>query len=119
MDIKTNINLPNYSIEYTPTESHAGGTLLYISNNIAYKPRKDLNIYKTHELESTFIEIINPKKSNIILGAVYRHPTMDLIEFNDNYANKLLDSITRENKTTFLLGDFNIDLLKYESYFNE
>ena len=60
MDITTNINLPNYSIEYTPTESHAGGTLLYISNNIAYKPRKDLNIYKTHELESTFIEIINP-----------------------------------------------------------
>ena len=70
MDIKTNINLPNYSIEYTPTESHAGGTLLYISNNIAYKPRKDLNIYKTHELESTFIELINPKKSNIILGLI-------------------------------------------------
>ena len=62
MDITTNINLPNYSIEYTPKESHTGGTLLYISNNIAYKPRKDLNIYKTHELDSTFIEIINPQK---------------------------------------------------------
>ena len=109
MDITTNINLPNYSIEYTPTtESHAGGTLLYISNNTAYKPRKDLNIYKTHELASTFIEIINPKKSNIILRVVYRHPTMDLNEFNDNYyANKLLDNMTRGNKTTFLLGDFN------------
>ena len=71
MDITTNINLPNYSIEYTPTESHAGGTLLYISNNMAYKPRKDLNNYKTHELESTFIETINPKKSNIILGVVH------------------------------------------------
>ena len=35
-DIITNINLPNYSIEYTPTESHAGGTLLYISINMAY-----------------------------------------------------------------------------------
>ena len=79
MDITTNINLPNYSIEYTPTDSHAGGTLLYISNNIAYKPRKDLNIYKTYELESTFIEIFNPKKSNIILGVVYRHPRMDLM----------------------------------------
>ena len=56
MDITTNINLPNYSIEYKPTESHAGGTLLYVSNNIAYKPRKDLNIYKMHQLESTFIE---------------------------------------------------------------
>ena len=39
---------------------------------------------------------------------------MDLNEFNDNYVNKLLDNI-RENKTTFLLGDFNKDLLKYES----
>ena len=61
-DITTNINLPNYSIKNTPTESHAGGTVLYISNNIAYKPMKDLNIYKTHELDSTFIEIINPEK---------------------------------------------------------
>ena len=98
MDITTNINLPNYSIEYTPTESHTGGTLLYISNNIAYKPRKELNIYKTHELESTFIEIFNPKKSNINLGVLYRHPAKDLNEFNDNYANKLLDNITRRIK---------------------
>ena len=44
MDITININLPNYSLVYTPTESHAAETLLYISNNIAYKPRKDLNI---------------------------------------------------------------------------
>ena len=57
MDISTNINLLNSSIEYTPTERNAWGTLLYISN----KPRKDLNIYKTHKLESTFIEVINSK----------------------------------------------------------
>ena len=74
--ITTNINL---TIIDTPTESHAGGaTLLYISHNIAYKPQKDLNIYKTHELESTFIEIINHKKSNIIylilaVPVVYQH----------------------------------------------
>ena len=68
VDITININLPNYSIEYTPTESRARGTLLYISNIIAYKRRKDLNIYQIHELGSTFIEIINPKKSNIILN---------------------------------------------------
>ena len=68
VDITININLPNYSIEYTPTGSRARGTLLYISNIIAYKPRKDLNIYKIHELGSTFIETINPKKSNIILN---------------------------------------------------
>ena len=30
---------------------------------IYHKCRNDLNIYKKNELESTFIEIVNPKKS--------------------------------------------------------
>ena len=41
-----NINLKNYSFESTQTESSAGGTLLYISNNLSYKPHFDLNILK-------------------------------------------------------------------------
>ena len=57
-----NINLKNYSFESTPTESSAGGTLLYISNRLSYKPRFDLNIVKKNQVESTFIEIINTKK---------------------------------------------------------
>ena len=63
-----------------------------------------MNIYKSHELESTFVEIINPKKSNIILGVIYRHPTMDLNEFSDKYVSKLLDNIAKENKTIFYSG---------------
>ena len=38
--------------------------------------------------------MINKKKSNIILGVIYRHPTMDLNEFNDKCVNKLLDNIS-------------------------
>ena len=41
---------------------------------------------------------------------------MDLNDFNSNYLNKLLDKVSKENKTIFLLGDFNVDLLKYESH---
>ena len=40
---------------------------------------------------------------------------MDLNEFNDKYVHKLLDNIAKENKT-FLLGDFNIALLKFDSH---
>ena len=65
-----NLNLNHYSFEFTPTETSAGGTLLYIANHLSYKCRNDLNIYKKNELESTFIEIANPKKSNIIVGVV-------------------------------------------------
>ena len=83
---KTQINdidLTNYSYVHCPTESSAGGTLLYIRNNLSYKARTDLNIYKSGELESTFIEIINHKESNILVGCLYRHPDMDINEFND------------------------------------
>ena len=55
-----NLNLNNYSFEFTPTETSAGGTLLYIANHLSYKCHNDLKIYKKNELESTFIEIVNP-----------------------------------------------------------
>ena len=102
-----NLNL-NYFYELTPTETFAGGTLLYVANHLSYKCGNDLNIYKKNELESTFIEIVNPKKSNIIVGVIYRHPSMDLTDFNCNYLNKLLDNISKEQKSLFLLGDFNV-----------
>ena len=85
---------------------------MYIANHLSYKPRQDLNIYKKNELESTFIEIMNLKKSNIV-GTIYKHPSMDLTDFNSNYVNSLLEKISKEQKSVFLLGDFNINLMNY------
>ena len=110
------LHLINYSYEFCPTESSAGGTLLYIRNHLSYTPRNDLSIYKPTELELSFIEISNPKRSNIIIGSIYRQPNMALEEFNNNYLNTLLDKISKENKSIFLLGDFNVDLLKYDKH---
>ena len=77
----------------------ASGTVLYISNRLSYKCRNNLNTYKKNELESTFTEIVNPRKSNII----YRHPSMDLTDVNCNYLNKLLESISKEqNQFSYL-----------------
>ena len=110
------MNLKNYSVEFTPTETSAGGTLLYIANHLSYNCRNDPNIYKKSELESTFTEIVNPRKSNIIVGVIYRYPSMDLNDFNCNYLNKLLKNITKEQKSVFLLGDFNVNLLNYNEH---
>ena len=90
------MDLNNYSFEFTPTETFAGGTLLYIANHLSYKCCNNLNIYKKSELESTIIAIVNPRKSNIIVGIIYRHPSMDLNDFNCNYLKKLLENISKE-----------------------
>ena len=70
VSLLNNLNLNNYSFEFTPTETSAGGTLLCTVNHLSYKCRNDLNIFKKSELESTFIEIVNPRKSNIIVGVI-------------------------------------------------
>ena len=57
ISITSNLSLNNCSLELTPTEASAGGTLLYIANHLSYMPCNDLNIYKKSELESTFIYI--------------------------------------------------------------
>ena len=45
LSLLNNLNLDNYYFEFTPTETSAGGTLLYIANHLSYKCRNDLNIY--------------------------------------------------------------------------
>ena len=50
------------------------------------------------------------------MGCIYRHPSMDLTEFNEIYLSDLLEKLTKENKTVFLLGDFNINLINYNSH---
>ena len=41
---------------------------------------------------------------------------MDLTDFNCNYLNKLLENISKEQKSVFLLGDFNVNLLNYNEH---
>ena len=38
---------------------------------------------------------------------------MDLTDFKYNYLNTLLENISEEQKSIFLLGDFNVNLWNY------
>ena len=110
--------MTNYGYKHYSTEFSAGGTILYIRNHLLYKTRNDLNIYKSGELESTFTEIINQKISNLLVAFTYRNPLTDLNEFNDYYLNELLHKLSSENKSVSLLGDFNIDFMKYDNHYS-
>ena len=74
------INLTGYHTPYCKyTEANKGGTLLYVNKELNYKPE----LYKSKDLQSSFIEIINQKESNDIIGVIYRHPNMDVNNFID------------------------------------
>ena len=109
-----NIELQNYEIESTPTEASKGGTLLYISKNLNYKPRQDLELYESKKLESTFVEIINRTGKNYIIGCIYKHHTISPKEFTDAMS-PLLKKLSKEKKPCYLAGDFNMNLLEVDN----
>ena len=110
---KTDIGLPGFQTPLsTPSEAKKGGVLIYIKNGIDFKPRPDLSMYKAKELESLFIEIINPTAKNTLIGCVYRHPSMDMKSFNHEHLKYLVTKLSNEDKNKFIAGDFNFDLLK-------
>ena len=116
-DPKVDINIAGYQAPISkPTEATKGGVLIYVREGINFKPRNDLALYKPKELESVFIEIINQKETNDIVGAIYRHPCMNESIFTDDYLKCLFDKLSKENKKVFISGDFNFNLLNVSAH---
>ncbi len=111
-NFKCNVSMDGYESFFTSSNSNKGGTGIYVKETYNTVERTDLNVQKD-DYESVWIEIINSKSKNIVCGCIYRHPRANLEEFNE-YMNKTLVTLSRENKDTFIAGDFNIDLLKLE-----
>ena len=116
IDVSFDININGYKCYSTPTEAEKGGSILYIADPFNSKPLQTLNkmMYKPKQLESVFVEICNNINKNVIIGCIYRHPSMDLNEFNEEFINPLMEKLATDNKKLFLVGDFNIDLLKVD-----
>ena len=113
------ISIDNYHTPVsTPTEAGKGGVLLYVNQKLNFRPRPDLNCYEPKLLESAFIEIINPKTNNDIVGVVYRHPSMtDVNYFNDIHLRPLISKLSlQKNINICIAGDFNINLLNLSSH---
>ena len=112
-----------YGIDgYTIVENHrtvksGGGVALCIKNNLQFSFLHDMNIFNETR-ESVFIEIeghILNSKQNIIIGVVYRPPNQNIDEFI-RHVEPILEEIQSKNKLAYILGDYNINILKYKKH---
>lgn len=55
------------------------------------------------------------KSTPLIFGCIYRHPNAKLDGFTTKLEN-LLKQFNDHKQETYILGDFNIDCLKYETH---
>lgn len=102
--------LPGYCFEFEPTPLSAGGVGFFINNKLSYRI---INRASNIHFQALWIEILNPKAKNVICGLVYRqHNNAEVFL---EYLSNTLEDISCSNKDIFLMGDFNIDLLHYET----
>ena len=105
-------NLHGYKMESRIRENcRGGGVSILLKESLHYKLRMDLSFY-SDSFESIFLEITNLSRK-VLVAAIYRPPGTDLDEFN-RILSHLLDSIRSEQILCYLMGDFNVDLLKSE-----
>ena len=50
----------------------------------------------------------------MIVGYIHKHPALQINDFKSDFISPLLKLRKESSKRIFLLGDFNIDLLKYQ-----
>ena len=93
------IDIPGYGYEFTATEKEKGGTLIYISQDLTYKNRSELNISQVKQLESTFIEVVNENRMNTVVGRIYKHPNMPITEFISDFLEPLLTKFPLKKKS--------------------
>ena len=107
-----NINITGYDFLHTPTTTTCGGAGMYVKSVYHAVPLKKFTASHTDICETIFTEIKSNSKKNLIIGCIYRHhSTIPL--FCSTYLTKTLNQITNSKKTCALLGDFNVDLIKY------
>lgn len=112
-------HLDDYSavFKHKSNKKEGGGIAIFIKNSLTFVERPDLLMPADiqHACDCLFIELTSKKfERNIIIGIMYRSPRQNSEIVFKNCLNKILDTLSSQNKDVILLGDTNINLLKYK-----
>ena len=104
--------MENYKFEFIPTPLASGGIWMYIRDNLKYTVVEKRS---NKAFQALWVEIDFPDKSNIICGVIYRQHNSP--ESFQTYFEDSLDrfSALRSNKSIYIMGDFNINLLNAQT----
>ena len=87
-----------------------GGVSLLLREGLTFRERGDLSKFIEGVFESVFVEVVRGEnKRNEVIGVIYRPPGGNISTFNEQM-NDIFSKLRGLN--AYIMGDFNIDLLK-------
>jgi len=96
-----------------PLLRRGGGVSIYVKNIYSASVLAASSVSKP-DIESLFMNI-TCADGNFKLATVYRPPTADYRIFTDTLSQYLAENNFHDAKTNLILGDFNIDMSRYET----
>ena len=115
-DDKDLYSLSGYTIiGHHKVDKAGGGVAVRVPEHVYFNERPDLSYF---DCERVFIETGKGHQlhnHNVIIGVIYRPPNQDISSFNDKMSN-IVNVVRRENKTCYIVGDYSINILNYESH---
>ena len=103
-------SIPGYVFEYVPTPLASGGVGLFVDQSLHYMV---LEKTSNEAFQAIWIEISFVNHKNIVCGIIYRqHNSPDYFQ---SYFEEVIEKMVSDDKTVYIMGDFNIDLLKCET----
>ena len=102
--------LKGYNYEYVPMPLASGGVGMYINDTL-----NNMVLGKTsHEAyQALWIEIVMDNQKNIVYRILYRQHNS--LESFQSYFDEAVEKYIFYDKPIYIIGDFNIDLLKSQS----
>ena len=112
-EILVNIDIEGFDFVFTCPNFTSGGVGVYISNKLAYHVVKR-NWLHCADCEDIWLSIANPSLGSVFnVIAIYRLPNTNIANFIDKL-DEALDSHNLLNASTYILGDINININKFD-----
>ena len=114
--ILVNINIDDYEFIHMDSKSKAGGVGIYVKKGVSFSIRDDYLI-RCRRCENLWIEVQGNRNKKYIYEVIYRHPSQSTGELEDfKFAlMNVIENIQKNKLTFYAFGDFNINLLKYDT----
>ena len=110
-----------YNFENVNSCTSAGGVGIFVLDQFDYYIREDLSL-GLNDCEDLWIEVNTrndthygiQKPESIVVSVIYRHPKSNYDKFSDLLEKKLA-FLSQNDKKTVIVGDLNIDIMKYKA----
>ena len=110
----SNLHLPNFDLisQERKTNKRGGGVLIYIHKRLKCNLRNDLCV-SDKDKEILTIEVSRENDKNTLLSCCYRPPNSDSENLSTFLQNNVIEKSVSEKKISYMIGDFNMNSLKY------